>query len=972
MPYIYMDLMKQAIPGDYVKDDDNTDPDMQFAVFGTYDWLHCKVEDDFPMTIWNLKEEHENRHSVCWNYERQPIFLYFCQKDAERVKQICDNRFSEFRSRPFVMTLLQVEKHSLCGLQLELDAFLEAFQVKAELAIKEANIDPNDIEMCVCWNLSGSDILILSRTKRLSIISEVISVLQKEGIRIHKENRDIDIPVFSFSSHCAFPCMRKTKVNATGTTNAVSNYVDRDAIKEWIQQDQNLTLISFVETSYQYDGIVYADNQYQVLFGERDYRLLLSKNNIDQVVDSIVDRLNDQTAEIGEKYRFRSSYLVPGIVVNKENSTEENAEIGADHCESQAENKNSNLTTSPGGLLRVEDAYAIFSELKERYVNIKTIVSRNPSVFGNAEPDTIHPLVQQIDHCINSLMGLLKYAMRLQATINQYDLYCYIKKLYGGLDHAVAKYEEKITELSTCITQDRIPDRMRRFVSNLVMQTMSFVSELQHLFSVLALSPHNYMETYSSSMRSLNAASKLWGAYCGLIEEIARCFQTEIHTENEKKLQKCTVMLSPYRERLSQNSQYLAQFAEEETLVLIQMNFALMFKPEMAVFMIAHECGHHFGDRCREARFQYMSKAFFSYVFETAFSPYQTAPIHLLVSVEDAQEDRKGELKKYLALANKADKNENDYRNLLEIHLLNSIDTSELEAMYCEWSDYLREEYNTIFGKLIDYSFKNFKESYNKTKDRDWKSKNYFGEALMDSYNNIECNVPFFFEYVLGSAARAISKTNHSFVEQLLKHDGDRNISFDLNQIAKITSFWADKRAINLNKKLIVNELKTQMHVASKHTVELFREIFADIFAVSILDMSLDDYKSIIHRFSDMYTPLLQNPITIRRIYVVFNVVFNTDESNDLESWINSPECLYADDVKQVALEQVHRIKMSITKQYICDYGRKCTETVRERINAIQESADGKNALNRIRSLYRQDAQFINSLWHFWKGAMTS
>ena len=128
-------------------------------------------------------------------------------------------------------------------------------------------------------------------------------------------------------------------------------------------------------------------------------------------------------------------------------------------------------------------------------------------------PDALHPISQQIFYCTNSLLGILKYSMRLQATINQYDLYCYITKLYEGFDYAVARYEEKIIEFSKNETQGRNPDYLRKFVSNLVVQSMSFVSELQHLFSVLALSPHNYMETYSSSMRSLNAASKLWGAY---------------------------------------------------------------------------------------------------------------------------------------------------------------------------------------------------------------------------------------------------------------------------------------------------------------------------------------------------------------------------------------------------------------------------------------------------------------------------
>ena len=81
-----------------------------------------------------------------------------------------------------MMTLLQLEKSSLCGAEIEVDDFLDAFQYKIEHVISTSDIESGDIDVCICWNLSGSDILILSRTKRLSIVSQIIGVLQKDGV----------------------------------------------------------------------------------------------------------------------------------------------------------------------------------------------------------------------------------------------------------------------------------------------------------------------------------------------------------------------------------------------------------------------------------------------------------------------------------------------------------------------------------------------------------------------------------------------------------------------------------------------------------------------------------------------------------------------------------------------------------------------------------------------------------------------
>lgn len=986
MPYIYMDLMKQAIPGDYIKNDDiNADPKLQFAVFGTYDWLHCEVQTKFPTTIWELKEKHEKRHSVCWNYERQPIFLYFCDKYADTVKNICNNKYNEYRAYPLVMTLLQVEKHSLCNQSINLETFLEAFQNKVDGVIKAAKINESDIKFCVCWNLSGSDILILSRTKSLKNVYEIIRVLQKDGICIEGEDEKKRVHVFSFSSHCAFPC----KGQKESETAMTGHYVDRNAVVEWLEnEEQGFSMISFVETSHNYDGIVFSGDPYQILFGERDYRLRLQKGNLEELADVIVNRLNDQEAGPGGVYSFRSSYLVPGIYVNgkkqsdkksTEQSDQQSDENGTGRCTSQL------LCDT----LKEDNTYKTYSTLKARFDRIDGIVRSKENVFGKAMPDALHPISQQIFYCTNSLLGILKYSMRLQATINQYDLYCYITKLYEGFDHAVARYEEKIIEFSKNETQGRNPDYLRKFVSNLVVQSMSFVSELQHLFSVLALSPHNYMETYSSSMRSLNAASKLWGAYSGMIEKIASLFQVEIGG----KTQKCTVMLSPYRERKSQNSMFLSAFAEEKTFVLLQMNFALMFRPQMAVFMIAHECGHHFADRCREMRFELMTKSYFSHLLEAAFRPYYLAPLHLLVSVEDkgegGNEEKRNLYYKYLDLVRQDNKDKAAFRNLLEIHLLNELSKDTLVSLYQKWCEQLKAAYSKKFSKALDDLYRAFKEKYDAYKGKNdtseekndtsekkgddkgvsWKYKFYFGEVLMDSYETVG---PPFLDKAVDDISHKISACNQNFVDGLLKDKQYDNLHFDLNQMARLSAFWADRHADAHNKNNIVVNLNIRFDTVSKATVMLFREIYADIFAVLVLGMSLDDYKAIILAFLDTYEPLLKNPITVRRIYAVFDAVYGG--GSRLKEWIYSDECLYSADVKRAALSELFNLESSFTKDYICNYARICSDKLRTKIKEIQASPAGNEALEKVRalSLYGDRGKFVDSLWYFWKGAMTS
>ncbi|MDO4803541.1 MAG: hypothetical protein Q4A32_01815 [Lachnospiraceae bacterium] len=849
---------------------------------------------------------------------------------------------------------MQVEKHSLCDRNIELDEFLGAFQKKIEEALFAEKIDQSEIEFCVCWNLSGSDILILSRTKRLKIVYEIISFLQKDGITIHGKDGEKNVSVFSFSSHCAFPCDGR----ATSENSVSGYYVDRNAVIDWLRdEDENFSMISFVETAHNYDGIVYGNSSYQILFGERDYRLRLSKDNVEQLADVIVDRLNDQKAASGGVYQFRSSYLVPGIFVNRSG---------------QGEQGKTNLqdSTFPEDTLKEEETYRIYRNLKERFDAVNHIVCTREDVFGKSMPDSLHPTSQQIFYCTNSLLGILKYAMRLQATINQYDLYCYIRKLYIGFDCAVARYEEKITGLSREDAPGDNHDYLRKYVSDLVVQSMGFVSELQHLFAVLALSPHNYMETYSSSMRSLNAASKLWGAYCGMIEKIASLFQEEIGG----KTQECTVMLSPYRECKSQNSMFLSAFAEEKTFVLLQMNFALMFKPQMAVFMIAHECGHHFSDHCREKRFELMTKAYFSHVLEAVFRPFYTAPLHLLNSVEDREEGgeeaKKNKYQEYLGLIEKAEKDEDDYRSLLGIHLFNDMTRDELRATYDKWRTQLMTGYRRDFTKIINALFLVFKTNYDMGNDGTWKSRHFFGEVLEDSYKHAG---PDYTELSLEGIAYEISKRNLLFVEGLLKDNVNDQFLFDLNQMARLCAYWSDRHADEKNKEIMAEGVNLKFDKVSRETVMLFREIYADIFAVLVLGMSPDDYEAVILAFADEYEPLLNNPITIRRLYAVFDAVYGGGDG--LLDWIKSDECLYAKDVREVALEELYKLESSITKEYICKYGRECAIKLNEKIEAIKAIPNGGlEALEKMRSLalYKEDGRFIDSLWYFWKGAMTS
>ena len=967
MPYIYMDLMKQAVPGNYIKDKLNMDPEIHFAVFGTYDWLHCSMEGSFPSEIGVLKDAHEKRHNVCWNYERQPLFLYFCEKNEKKVQSICDNKNSDRGSWPLVMTLLQLEKSSLCGAEIEVDDFLDAFQNKIEDVISTSDIESGDIDVCICWNLSGSDILILSRTKRLSIVSQIIGVLQKDGVNLSAEG-DMNVHVFSFSSHCAFPCNTIGKSSQAEEKTTSIPIVNKDDILKWIRNEQNLKLISFVETSYNYDGVAYEKGPYHLLFGERDYRLPV-KGNSREITDAIVDRLNHQTASRTGHYSFRSSYLVPGIVVNGFDTEGIQGPNEYETVEKQDDSGAGDPASWFVNTLGKDKNSELFIRIKQRLLNIQEIINREDWAFGT--PDTSGlPTSQQIDHCINSLMGLLKYSMRLQATINQYDLYCYIRKLYEGLDQAVKQYEKQINKMSLKPESERNPDALRKYVWDLIMQIMSFVSELQHLFSVLALSPHNYMETYSSSMRSLNAASKLWGAYNGLIEKLADLFQTEI----DGKRQQCTVMLSPYRERKSKNGQFLSAFAEEKTLVLIQMNFALMFRPKMAVYMILHECGHHFSDHCREVRFEYMSKTFLSYMLEGALRPHLTAPLYMLLLVDDKQKDKARIIENYnnyLENLNDADNNPGKYRKLLKINLFDNKTNDELKNLYDEWCDTLQQGYKFEFEHTIEGIYGEFKEQYLRkdNKELGWKWKNYFGDELLDAYGNIQRFFPDYFGGIIEAFARCICVNNLSFVENLLEESRRNRFSLDINQMARLSTYWKDKLSVQRKKEAILSQMEMLSEKMPRHTVELFREIYADIFAVLVLNMTLDDYKDIILSFSDMYPPVLNNPVTIRRIFAVFEVVFNSGEQ--LKEWIKTPECRYAADVKKEAFQQLNNLEESITKDYICQYGRECEQKIRKRIQEINKSPEDKKDLERIRSLYRQDEGFINSLWNFWKDPMT-
>ena len=881
MPYRYFDIMKQVVP------DGEIEPrffkEIQFRIFGSYDALYVGKE---AASIAEMKRVHEERHAVDWQFDRQPMFVFYPNNMSDSIEEILS--INDKKGYPLTLTLVQLDKNVL----KKSSALLEDILRKYQQVLDKAMLNTNS-KALASWNLSGSDLLIFSRVDRLSDVATVIDILYDVS------GKDPCLfPVFSTSSHCAI---------VGGSADEMTAYS-----KEWLQRDNSAKLQVYFETACGYDQIRLEDTE--MILGERDYRL--SDRNEMARLANLEYVLQHQVMEPNGKFAFRSSYIIPIIPVEKKERV-----LGSDHKH--------DLNTEKD----------MVSEKLERLIDTLNNDSKYHGVISTEE----------IKHAKSTLQGLLKYAYRLEASIHQYDLFNRILKLYEKISEILDLYQVKAEEHT--LTSNHIYELQKGL--------MLFVTDLQHLITVLALSPHTYMETYSSSMRSLNAAAKLWDAYNGVIITMRQIFQTK----NQGKTQTCEVLLSPYRGRASMNQLLFSTVSENNTIIILYMNFRMMFNKKQALFMLTHEMGHHLGLQIREQRFHSMTKAIAAAMMKFATPAIQNPlwqackPVLMSEEIDLSYYDKS--IRAFFDINMLNDKEVSD---LLLIPPANILTKAEKIKLYHDLSGKIKNQIYAVFDHELEMIDQEFSTIYLSRPQKSWKSAAFFSEELVVEYKkNLAA--------IVERHGLIIWENVKKILLEVLEKECDALDPYQVAQLRGEWKYWKTKA--NLDKRVFQG---IERQIENK-IVSIYREVHADLVSIKSLGIQSDvrEYFDFVKNTVDVYPPVLAVQTNIIRLFLIYHVVYRKRETGrddihvsavEMVQWINSLR-EYTSKTKSIACKSIFEFAISVQIIPMIEFTIESAKQIDEELNTLAD----RTGLQHIRDWYLQelDAEHIH---YFWKQSL--
>lgn len=520
--------------------------DINFSVFGTFDAFHV----EHLSSIESMKKAHETRHgTIPWQSERQPMFLASLNKSND----LFDHQKQEHASWPLLLSVIQVEKQALQGIDFnslltEMNRQLTSYLAKEEIG--------------QCYlNLGQADFVIATRTRLLSNATNAIISFWENGIKVGQKI----IRILSSSSHCAFAVRNSSEL--------------KDDLVAWLKYEgEHNTNLSF-EVLYSFSGdsseITKSGNQFLVLGDSDIQRKPLDARDWESTAEEIYDILTYHSLNNGAKDRYLASVTLPLLEAETFNPlTEGNPSFISQRRQMEKDWEEDN------------------NKLRSAF---KDLIDQIPQQLEWDDPEQIKGTIESMSMTIQ---GLHKYLLRLGTACFENDLESYTERIF----HQMIFITNQLTSLIKNGSYRR--DSTRHLIREYIDHTARLITELQHLYSVLALSPSTFMETYGSSMRSLNAAATLLSAYQGILIYLNERFPSKwINSSGEMEVSNYAVLMIPYRMTQSSSIILYPSFSPKNRLSLIHIDFTKMFNTKQVLFMLTHEAGHMLGDHNRSERF---------------------------------------------------------------------------------------------------------------------------------------------------------------------------------------------------------------------------------------------------------------------------------------------------------------------------------------------------------------------------------
>ena len=603
---IYLDLLQMVRPGRETLDLSFFD----FYMFGSFDALKVSshsMDKDGNGDIFTLPELHrigkERRQEIPWQFDRQPMYLYTEEDAAEDIFRTDDS----YAARPLVLTLIQLRDPDLtCNTPGDL---IEAFRNRINACIDRDGIPTVEFKVFFC--LGEPDLVVAFRHDRLQDIGRLVYRIR---LLNPEETAGVNdgICVLSTSSHCAFP--------GGFPANLLSKHIG-----EWAGKEGGTRFLTLFDTSYGLDNNSKREDKgrnkglfhKEMLLGDWDYvwnwespdaRDLLMKHILKPVTDFNVHRPG----------AFRSSLSLPVIGLTDEDLTygpsgRKLSDLPETHLLEDYQGENTTFSVLANLILGFSDLY------------------------GGA--DRTRDLSNIVLSMQGTLNGILKHLYQLRDGRGQYDLYAFVKPAFTSLPKITRNVSDLLLKFREEYT--RLPDEEKGNLRKIYIDSVSILldtyihdmsrllTELQHLFSVLSISPHTYLESYGSNMRFVTASCKLLVAYQGIAYNLSSHYSMDLRKSRRRRVKAEEVMLViPYRRILESTRVLFDCTCPENRIVYIRINSSDMLRVRKTLFLLLHECGHHILNYdFRKNRASYFFRTYAGYLLDRAFGSVYSDPL---------------------------------------------------------------------------------------------------------------------------------------------------------------------------------------------------------------------------------------------------------------------------------------------------------------------------------------------------------
>lgn len=904
---IYLDFLRRVSPVQNEeigkKPDEEDEKKREFLLLGSFDSVSVSFE---ASDLYTIKKLHEKGHeTVASVYDRQPMYLYDYNDGKYESPECIFATEGEFAHLPIIISILQINKTEYAQSEnASISDLIGCVRAIVEDKIKLLSSDEQDKirHWAVYWNFGEPDAVIVFRPRSLAPVASIL-----HNIRV--DNND-ELCVFSSCSHCGFPCQKDNK-------NETEN-----ALKEWLQEETSsdkTEFFSLVNTSSGYHNL----NAGRFVFGEWDYIINQDPNN--ELAGNLL-----QSEEYRKNVPYKTSYTLPAITLN-------------------------NLGTANGAQLSDDDNWV--KDIQSSFEVFLDSIQGMPYVIKNSIE-----LIRSLSH---TLTGLAKYLIRLYLGRYEQDLYTYTKPVFVALPLIINSYQKQIVYLHNDLTlpQDKKGDIICRLIKEFEEDATNLISGLQHLFSVLSISPHTFMETFGSNMRSLSAANKLVDAYQGLISFLGCYFPDVI---DEKTTGKHNILIIPFRKSYPKHTLFFHSSSPLVRISKIEMDFPKMFRLGPSVYTILHECAHHLGNRFRLERWQEYSKACACFAVESIVSKYLIDPVITLISstrTKNLENIKDAPL--FYGMEGDPDAKE------AMIALFNqSIFTSAKDAiikvgekLYKIVDEYmgktrndLKPDYSPYFQNQMynDYSLNLIENTYSELFSNDnYNAEDGIRSRLLEAIDSI------WIEAMRDRAQRIadyviLNGGNQYEASLLVAKYKNGNIAAELAKNAPSV----------IQQKILVGGFRDLLYV--------FSDIYADIFAIRTLNIpSFTRYCELVLLTGTAVNEAIVNSRNLQRLAVVGKTCFGIDPNNTQDGF---DELIKANNNMPWNTGKIRKewrkAKRTSYFKYISNYADECKKQMDDHLASLQQNEDISAYLTILKDTFNNDGlktetAFIETFWKF-------